>query len=308
MNLIYLKYFVSVAQKGSINQSANELFISPQGLSRAIRQLEADMNAALFTRDNDGLTLTPEGEVAYEYAVKILKLQDDMAFGISEISSENNAFQSLKIAAFPIISSVFFPLVLPRFFKKRPHVSLQIHYSSDFDLLDQLDGQIADIIFFTAPLNGDTYMSEKVGSAWTYEHLCTTSIVALSSKQSIFQKEKVLTESDFHTCQKIYFGNAEDLVRNLGFQPGTPALKTSDYSLFRSALAANPKAIGFSDSVVEDVVSDTSLQTLSLPADIQMEYSCFIRTQTANTPAVKDFIKILKKNLRLHSSPLDAEG
>lgn len=297
MNLMYLKYFVSVARIGSINQGATRLFISPQGLSRAIRQLETEVDATLFTRDNDGLTLTPEGEVMYEYATAILKQQEELTERILEMKRENVLSHTLTIASYPIISSVFLPSVLPRFFQMMPNTKLQICSSSDFDLIEQLNAQSVDIIIFTAPKNPKEDLPENVDAVWIYEHLCTTTIIGLTSKKSSLANSDFLTEQQFLACQKVYFGNADLLAKDLGLPDETPVLKTSDYSLFRSALSANPQAVGFSDSAVEAFYADKAFKTLNLQKRVEMEYSCFIQRKSANFPAVNEFIRILKKLL-----------
>lgn len=297
MNLTYLKFFVSVAQIGSINQGATKLFISPQGLSRAIRQLETEIDTTLFIRDNDGLTLTPEGEIMLEYASAMLKQQEELTEHILKMKQENILSQTLHIGAYPIISSVFLPYVLPRFFQIMPNTKLQISSTSDFDLNDQLNAQNADIIIFTAPKNAKDDMPVNIDAVWNYEHLCTTTIIGLTSKKSPLAHSDYLTEKQFLSFQKVYFGNADLLVKDLDLPDETPVLKTSDYSLFRSVLAANQQAVGFSDSVVETFYADKAFKILQLQKRIEMEYSCFIQKKSINMPAVSEFIKILKRIL-----------
>ena len=67
VNLEYYKIFYYVAKCGGITSAANELFISQPAVSRAVRQLETDLGAALFVRTPRGVKLTPEGEVLYAH-------------------------------------------------------------------------------------------------------------------------------------------------------------------------------------------------------------------------------------------------
>ena len=87
MNLAHLKYAVEVANTGSINKAAENLFIGQPNLSRAIKELESSLNITIFTRSVKGMELTPEGEIFIKYAKSILKQVDDvesMFLGISQ--------------------------------------------------------------------------------------------------------------------------------------------------------------------------------------------------------------------------------
>ena len=57
-----LKYFLRIAEEGSITQAATVLGIAQPALSRQIRLLEEDLGVALFQRTRRGVRLTEEGE------------------------------------------------------------------------------------------------------------------------------------------------------------------------------------------------------------------------------------------------------
>lgn len=74
MRLEYLNYFAAVVEYGSISKAAAAIYISPQGLSQAIQQLERELNVQLFYRQGSRLTLTKAGEEVYHTASKITGL------------------------------------------------------------------------------------------------------------------------------------------------------------------------------------------------------------------------------------------
>ena len=56
-----LRTFVEVGQRGSIKAAAQALHVTPGAISQQIRLLEDRVGLALFTRERQGLRLTPAG-------------------------------------------------------------------------------------------------------------------------------------------------------------------------------------------------------------------------------------------------------
>jgi DNA-binding transcriptional LysR family regulator len=73
MTLQQLKYVVTVAEKGTISEAANTLFISQPSLTQAIRELEAEMRITIFNRTNKGVVISNEGNEFLGYARQILE-------------------------------------------------------------------------------------------------------------------------------------------------------------------------------------------------------------------------------------------
>src|SRR6202030_3534775 len=68
MELRHLRYFVAVADAGSLTVAARKLHTSQPSLSRQIRDLEDEVGAQLLTRRARGIELTPAGRAFLEHA------------------------------------------------------------------------------------------------------------------------------------------------------------------------------------------------------------------------------------------------
>lgn len=78
MNILHIKYAMEVANAGSINKASETLMIAQPNLSRAIKELEADLGITIFDRSSKGMVMTPDGEEFLGYGRKILELMDDV--------------------------------------------------------------------------------------------------------------------------------------------------------------------------------------------------------------------------------------
>jgi LysR family transcriptional regulator, hca operon transcriptional activator len=73
MELRHLRYFVAIAEAGSLTAAAvRKLHTSQPSLSRQIRDLEAEVGAVLLTRRARGVDLTPAGRVFLDQARLVL--------------------------------------------------------------------------------------------------------------------------------------------------------------------------------------------------------------------------------------------
>ena len=77
-NIQHLRYAVEVEKTGSISRAAENLFMGQPHLSKAIRELEEDMNITIFNRTSKGVVPTPQGAQFLEYARNILMQIDEL--------------------------------------------------------------------------------------------------------------------------------------------------------------------------------------------------------------------------------------
>lgn len=99
MQIQQLVYFMKIAELGSMNKAAAELLMTQPNLSRAMMNLEEELNIRIFTRNNKGVVLTENGKQLYQYARTILN-QMELIEGIAL----REATPLLSIASYPMVS------------------------------------------------------------------------------------------------------------------------------------------------------------------------------------------------------------
>lgn len=77
MELRHLHYFRAVAEELSFSRAARRLHIAQPALSRAVKQLEADLHATVFERTRHHVRLTPAGHVLLHETNSLFQQLDD---------------------------------------------------------------------------------------------------------------------------------------------------------------------------------------------------------------------------------------
>jgi DNA-binding transcriptional LysR family regulator len=79
------KYFLAVAETGSVRQAAKMLHVSASAISRQIQNLEHNFKSTLFERKALGMVLTEEGKVIEKHMRKTMREMDLAQVEIEEI-------------------------------------------------------------------------------------------------------------------------------------------------------------------------------------------------------------------------------
>ncbi|EHR60582.1 LysR family transcriptional regulator [Saccharomonospora cyanea] len=136
MELRHLRYFVAVAQTCHFGRAAEQLHIAQPALSQAIRQLEAELGATLFTRTTRQVRLTPAGEFFLVEAQRVLGGLEDGVRGVRRIAG--GSLGVVRVALTGTAAFSHLPGIARTVKRALPGVALEIH--SDLLTPAQCDG------------------------------------------------------------------------------------------------------------------------------------------------------------------------
>jgi DNA-binding transcriptional LysR family regulator len=105
-----LRHFLAVADHGGFTAAAQAVYVSQPALSSAVRELEAELGAALFTRSGRSVRLTAAGEALLEPARQVLR---DLATGQAAVAAVAGlSAGNLTLASLPtLVADPLAPLV-----------------------------------------------------------------------------------------------------------------------------------------------------------------------------------------------------
>lgn len=100
MNLNQLEYFDAVFRNKSFSKAAEELFVTPQAVSKAIKALEKEVGQPLFhsLENRKSFRITDFGIEFATQATKILSDFNDLNQLVKTYSNEHNAKQQIELA------------------------------------------------------------------------------------------------------------------------------------------------------------------------------------------------------------------
>ena len=141
MNLRSLRYFLMVAELGTLAAASRQLRVAQPALSRHLAALEADCGTALFLRHRRGVTLTEAGQLMRERGTAILAQIDGLRGELHARLAEPRG--PLAIGIPPSLASVIAAPVAARFTRQYPQVRLQLREAPTEALLRALaDGEL----------------------------------------------------------------------------------------------------------------------------------------------------------------------
>ncbi|MGI6105905.1 MAG: LysR family transcriptional regulator [Raoultibacter sp.] len=153
MELHQLKYVSHVARYGSVAQASNELYVSRQAISKAIRSLEQEFGFEIFDRDNK-MRPTDAGKEVIKHAEAVLQELNkiDMLVDAENDKTQVNSCLSIALSAFPLdflyFNSEHEVMKLLEEFKRRTSgLTLSFYHQSDSVILNALQRGSIDVGF-----------------------------------------------------------------------------------------------------------------------------------------------------------------
>ena len=124
MRLQQLREFVAVAEAGSVRSASRALGVTQPALSKSVRQLENEVNAALFLRSASGVTLTPFGNAFLLRARLISAEMQRMEEDLRALRGDSGGV--LRLAVAPSTCATLIPRALRTFRQQRPTTEVVI--------------------------------------------------------------------------------------------------------------------------------------------------------------------------------------
>ena len=137
--------FLQAAQLKSFSKAAKKLNYSQGTVTIQIKNLEEELGVRLFDRIGKQISLTERGEQFYQYAVTLMKDLEEIKCSLSDTRELTG---SLALGTIESLCSSLLPPILSEYHRRFPKVNVSVAIDSPKALLDKLNDNSLDIVYF----------------------------------------------------------------------------------------------------------------------------------------------------------------
>lgn len=293
LNLKPLHQFLALADNLHFSRASALCHISPSTLSRTIHQLEAQLGAELFIRDNRSVKLTREGQRFALYARQAISDWEQL---LADMQSEQEELRGeLSVYCSVTASYSFLHVILDSFRNRYPQVEIKLHTGDPEHALDRIQNGTDDIAMAASP--------ERLPAGIVFSPVGTTPLLFIAPTDQPEMARRFSTGSDVDIGKIPMIlpesGVARDHVnawlKQRHIQPTIYAQVTGNEAIVSMV------SLGFGIGVVPQIVLDNSpladrVQILEAKPELgTYEVGIFTREKRMKEPLIQAFWSLLPK-------------
>lgn len=285
-----LKYFVKTVECESFTKASEELYVSQSAISKAIRNLEEELQTNLIERKYRKFTLTKQGEIVYEFAKDMLSSYYQKKESMLKTLEQSDT--TLRFGLPPTAGSIYFYSAIYDFKKQYPNIEFEIFDITSKFMAEKLIDNEIDIGVTITPFEDDRFEIFNVFKSEAI--LVVGKDHPLSKKKSVdfssIKNERFLQiKKDF-----MYYNVFLNYCKKAGFEPEID-FESNQWDLIIEMVAANqgvtilPKPL--TDNYPKDKVNQVHLKNPEFPWGLNLTYS---KSKIMTRP-MKNFLDLCKK-------------
>lgn len=251
MDIKELGYYKIVCEQKSITKAAHYLYMTQQGLSKIIKNLENELNTTLLVRTKSGIELTKTGEYLYSKVPELLEKYESLCNEIICIEQSQNHEIEL-LSSYGIIRLVT-PECLDDFRMKYPQIKLICHEYPDREV-ERRWAQGQGNVAFLVGNNMVKFPKAKQMEKFEIKLLVNKSH-PLAKKKSVrmeeLKNERFYLESTEFNIHRLIV----EKCREAGFEPNI-VFETSGFSLYHKMVRQNKGISVTVDFIFDDMTGE----------------------------------------------------
>ncbi len=208
MTFQQLKYVIKIVETGSISAAAKELFVSQPSLSKAVMDLEYELETTLFIREKKGIRLTDAGRKFVAHARQVI---DQMGVIESEFKGTNEIRNTYSVAAqhYNFVVQAFSEIVKEF---GGDNYEFYIKETTTAGILDEVSSGQSELgILYLSKFNSEVMKKSIKEAGLEFHHLFRAEPhICVNIKNPLAGKERVTLEEIEDYPRISYEQNVED--------------------------------------------------------------------------------------------------
>ncbi|NTW73135.1 MAG: LysR family transcriptional regulator [Eubacteriaceae bacterium] len=290
LNIRHIEFFMEICKEKSTARASKNLHISQQGLSKAIINLETQLDVTLFNRTTNGLELTEYGKQFYNHATNILNEYQLMEQQIRLI--KDNKRTSLHVG---YAEGIFYMLpknFISQFMLDYPEINIVFRRYPDKDCETAVISKEVDMALTTAPLERKELKSLLNCKAKVYAVINRNSPLAAKKNLTVYdlKKERIITLNE-----DTKYSHTLDALTRYGIEPKL-FINPSELAIQFDLCSAN-MAVGFFSGNPEHLPPNLTLKPIE-EFDVSVEYSLVTLKETPVSEAMDSLTASIRQRIQ----------
>ena len=161
ISLRQIRYFIAAASARKVSLAAKDLNVSQSSVSSAIKGLEEELEAQLFDRNANGVTLTYEGHQFLQHAQNIVSALSEATRALRR--SERSVEGTVSVGVTYTVAGYFLPQILTRFRRVFPRVEVSMKELSRDEIERRLvDGSLEIAVMLVSNLRDQSGINSEI--------------------------------------------------------------------------------------------------------------------------------------------------
>ena len=286
-----MKYFVEVVKQGGMTKASKSLYIAQPTISKAIKDIEAEMAVPLFDRSKRNLVLTDAGKIFFNKCKEIISLYDNLPTEINSLYGLETGHINISMSA--VMSMRKFIGVLGDFHQLYPNITYNLIESGGKTTENLILNDEVDIGVTTLPVDHHLFESISLNKEDLRVVLYREHPLAYKTKikmEELAEENFILFNEDFYLNDKII-----ENAKNAGFVPNM-ASQISQWNVIEN-LIINKLGITILPATISELLNDDVKMIQLENANKEWELGVVWKKDKRLSHATNKWIEFLKEKL-----------
>nr|WP_222129150.1 LysR family transcriptional regulator [Staphylococcus capitis] len=286
-----MKYFVEVVKQGGMTKASKSLYIAQPTISKAIKDIEAEMAVPLFDRSKRNLVLTDAGKIFFNKCKEIISLYDNLPTEINSLYGLETGHINISMSA--VMSMRKFIGVLGDFHQLYPNITYNLIESGGKTTENLILNDEVDIGVTTLPVDHHLFESISLNKEDLRVVLYREHPLAYKTKikmEELAEENFILFNEDFYLNDKII-----ENAKNAGFVPNM-ASQISQWNVIEN-LIINKLGITILPATISELLNDDVKMIQLENANTEWELGVVWKKDKRLSHATNKWIEFLKEKL-----------
>lgn len=290
MHILNLKVFCDLVETCSFSSSAERNCITQSAVSQQIKGLEDRFGVVFFERGKKNFSITPEGLVFHDAALKMLEIYNGIEASLRAVRNEVGG--RLRISTVYSLGLHELPPLLKQFRQRFPHVDIMVNYKRANEVYQDVAEERADIgmVAYPKPRRGlmvENFADDQMVLICPPTHrLAQRSAVAVAELEGM---SFISFEPDLPTRKAV-----DQLLRDHNVSVNQTMELDNIETVKRAVEVESGVALVPRNSVQEEVASGQLAAVSLRDVDMRRPMGFVVLRGRTITPALREFVESLR--------------